>query len=88
MLVESIKPGLKPTVKIGLVDSEDEWIDNRNTNPYNLSKLGTWQYLEAIFETTMETAGGHLSIEKGGFETRVTATIRLDDVRLELLESP
>lgn len=88
MLVESIKPGLKPNFKIGLADSENEWIDNRNTNPYNLSKLGTWQYLEAIFETTMETAGGHLSIEKGGFETKVTATIRLDDVRLELLESP
>ena len=79
---------MKPRVKIGLTDSEDEWIDNRNTNPYNLSELGTWQYLEAIFETTMETAGGHLSIEKGGFETKVTATIRLDDVRLELLESP
>jgi len=88
MLVESIEPGLKPRVKIGLTDSEDKQIENRNTNPYNLSKLGTWQYMETVFETTMETAGGHLSIEKGSLETRITATIRLDDVRLELLESP
>ena len=88
MLVESIDPALEPYLKIGLEDVEGEWLTNWNTNRYDLSKPGTWQYLEITFETTMETGGGHLSVEKGGREARITAAIRIDDVELELLESP
>ena len=58
------------------------------TNSYDLGRLGTWQRLVALVETTPNTAGGHLAIEKGALEGSITATIRLDDVRLELLESP
>jgi hypothetical protein len=88
MLVESIDPAIEPYLKIGLEDVEGEWLTNWNTNRYDLSKPGTWQYLEITFETTMETGGGHLSVEKGGREARVKADIHIDDVKLELLESP
>ena len=88
LLVESIDPKIEPYLKIGLADSQDKWIENHNTNYYDLSKLGTWQYLETILETTVETVGGHLAVEKGSLETRITATIRIDDVKLELLELP
>jgi len=88
MLVESIEPRLKPDVKIGLEDAEGKWINNKHTNPYDLSKPGTWQHLEVNFETTLETASGHLSVEKKRREAKITATIYIDDVKLELLEAP
>ena len=88
LLVESIDPKIEPYLKIGLADSQGKWIENHNTNYYDLSKLGTWQYLETILETTVETVEGHLAVEKGSLETQITATIRIDDVKLELLESP
>jgi hypothetical protein len=56
-----------------------------------VGKPGCWQRLVALVETTANTAGGHLAIEKGILEGRIAATIRLDDVRLkspESLESP
>jgi hypothetical protein len=52
------------------------------------TRLGTWQRLVAFVETTPDTAGGHLAVEKGNFEQRIAATIRLDEVALALLESP
>jgi len=88
LLVESIDPKIEPYLKIGLTNSKGEWLENQNTNYYDLSKLGTWQSLEIIFETSVETNGGHLAIEKGILETRITAAMRIDDVKLELLESP
>ena len=88
MLVESIEPKLKPDVKIGLEDAEGKWINNEHTNPYDLSKPGTWQHMEVIFETTLETTSGHLSVEKKRREAKITATIYIDDVKLELLEAP
>lgn len=88
MLVESIEPKTRPNLKIGLEDAAGKWINNKHTNPYDLSKLGTWQYLEVTFETTMETVGGHLSIEKGSLDARITVKMRIDDVKLEILESP
>ena len=63
-------------------------LTNVQTNSYDLGRLGTWQQLVGFVETTPNTAGGHLAIEKGSLEGRISAAIRLDDVRLELLESP
>jgi hypothetical protein len=88
MQVESIKPEIEPYLKIGLTNTKGEWLENQNTNYYDLSKLGTWQYMEIVFETSAEIFGGHLAIEKGSLESQITATIRLDDIKLELLESP
>ena len=88
MLVESMDPKIEPYLKIGLTDAQNKWIENHSTNIYDLAILGTWQYLETILETTVETAGGHLAIEKGSLETQIKATIRIDDVKLELIESP
>jgi hypothetical protein len=88
MQVESINPEVEPYLKIGLTNAKEEWLENQNTNYYDLSKLGTWQYMEIVFETSAETFGGHLAVEKGSLESQITATIRIDDVKLELLESP
>jgi hypothetical protein len=89
MLVESVEPrGREPYLKIGLTDAEGQWRENHATNVYNVRQLGTWQPLRVTFETTTETAGGHLAIEKGGREEAVTVRLRIDDVKLELLESP
>jgi len=54
----------------------------------DLGKLGTWQHLVAFVETTPNTAGGHLAIEKGAREGHFDTSLGLDDVSLELLESP
>jgi hypothetical protein len=89
MRVENISSGAPaPYLKTGLSDAQGKWLTNIQTNSYDLTRLGTWQRLIAMVETTPNTAGGHLAIEKGTLEGRITATIRLDDVRLELLESP
>ena len=88
MQVESINPEIEPYLKIGLTNAKGEWLENQNTNYYDFSKLGTWQYMEIVFETSAETFGGHLAVEKGSLESQITATIRIDDVKLELLESP
>ena len=49
--------------------------------------MGAWQKLTAYVETTLDTAGGHLTVEIGDPGSRVAVTPRLDDVRLEPLES-
>ncbi len=77
-----------PYLKIGLARADGKWITNANTGAYDLSKLGTWQYLETQVETTPETAGGHLAVERGQFEGAVTIDLRLDDLKLELVEAP
>ncbi len=89
MKVDSIEPATKaPYLKIGLTDSQGKWLTNFSTNPYDTTKLGTWQQLTGFVETPANTAGGHFAIEKGSLESKMTVTLRLDDVRLELLESP
>lgn len=89
MEVDKIAAGAPaPYLKIGLADAKGKWLINVQTNSYDLSKLGTWQPLVAFVETTPNTAGGHLAIEKGNLEGKIGAEIRLDDVKLELLESP
>ena len=88
MKVERIDSKRGPYLKIGLTDAAGKWITNWSTGGYDVGKLGTWQLLEGYAETTPETAGGHLAIEKGTLEAKVTATLRLADVKVELLESP
>ena len=88
MKVDRIEPARPPYLKIGLNDIHGQWLANFTTNPYDLSKPGTWQRLTGIAETTPDTASGQLAIEKGSLEEKMTVTLRLDDVRLELLESP
>jgi hypothetical protein len=89
MRVDKIDPGAPaPYLKIGLADAHGKWLTNIQSSRYDLERLGAWQRLVALVETTPDTAGGHLAIEKGTLEGRVAATIRLDDVQLELLESP
>jgi len=87
--VDSLEPArLPPYLKIGLTDSEGNWLTNFPTNSYDMSKAGTWQQLEAVFETSLETAGGHLALERGTNDAATQIDLRLDDVRLELLEAP
>lgn len=89
MKVDNLDPVARaPYLKIGVTDAENKWLANFSTSVYDVGKLGTWQNLWGYVETTMDTAGGHLALEKGGLDPKVTVTLRLDDVRLELLESP
>jgi hypothetical protein len=80
--------GAAPYLKIGVNAADGHWIDNHSTNPYDLGKLGTWQPLEGTFECPADGATGDLCIEKGQFEGNATISLRLDDVKLEMLESP
>ena len=89
MKVDALAPAANaPYLKIGLNDASGQWLTNYATNTYDTGKLGTWQHLEGDAETPYDTAAGILSVEKGTLESHVTATIHVDDVRLELLESP
>ena len=81
MHVDNIDAGAPaPYLKIGLSDAKGKWLTNIQTNSYDVARPGTWQRLVALVETTPNTAGGHLAIEKGNLEGRIAATIRLDDV--------
>ena len=89
MKVDALSPASNaPYFKIGLNDAHGHWLTNCTTNPYDTQKLGTWQHLEGDAETPLDAAAGDVSIEKGGLESHVTATIHVDDVRLDLQESP
>ncbi len=87
--VHTIEPtGLPPYPKIGLTDGEGAWLTNCQTNSYDMSNSGAWQKLEATFETTFETAGGHLALERGSNDITTRIDLWLDSVELELLEAP
>lgn len=88
MKVDGAPPARAPYLKIGLTDAQGKWITNISTQEYDLAKVGTWQLLQAFVETTPETAGGHLAVEKGSLEGKFAVSLRLDDVKLELLEAP
>ncbi|MBM4080035.1 MAG: DUF4832 domain-containing protein [Planctomycetes bacterium] len=89
MKADSLEPAAKaPYLKIGLTDAQGKWLNNFSTGAYDANKLGTWQPLWGYVETTPDTASGHLAIEKGGKEGKIAVTLRLDDVKLELLEAP
>ena len=89
MLVERIEPAKHaPYVKIGVNGADGRWLANFQSSRYDLAKLNTWQRLEAVAEMPVEAGSGDLAIEKGVYGTAVSARIRLDDVKLELLEGP
>jgi len=80
------QPRFGPYVKIGVNDAEGKWIDNFGTGKYDLTKLGTWQELTGFVDVPINGATGDLAIEKGDNHTKVTIDLRLDEVRLELVE--
>jgi hypothetical protein len=87
--VNTIEPDrLSPYLKIGLADAEGKWLTNCPTNSYDMKSPGTWQQLEATFETSLETAGGHLALERGSNDITTKIDLWLDNVQLELLEAP
>jgi len=87
--VNAIEPiRLSPYLKIGLADSKDKWLTNCPTNSYDMSHSGAWQQLEVTFETSLETAGGHLALERGSNDIATKIDLWLDNVQLELLEAP
>ena len=61
---------------------------NCPTNSYDMSNSGTWQRLATTLETSLETAGGHLALERGSHNTGTRIDLWLDNVQLELLEAP
>ena len=86
--IDQLEPGVAPYLKIGLTDGDGRWLENRHTGRYDLSSPGTWQRLEGTFETPLETAGGHLALERGGNDVQTQISAWIDDVQLELLEAP
>ena len=89
MLVEKIEPkGSAPYVKIGVNGTDGRWLANYNSGRYDLAGLGTWQRLEAVADVPVDAGTADLAIEKGAHDTPTAAMIRLDEVKLELTESP
>ena len=79
---------LLPYLKIGLTNHEGKWLTNCPTNSYDMGNAGAWQLLEATFETSLDTGGGHLALERGSNDTTTQIDLWLDSVELELLETP
>jgi hypothetical protein len=88
MRVDEIAPQEPPYLKLGVDDAAGQWITNFNTPPYDLSRIGVWQELVTYAETPANAAAGAIAVEKGVLEASIAARIAVDDVRLELLESP
>ncbi|MDZ7616606.1 MAG: carbohydrate binding domain-containing protein, partial [Patescibacteria group bacterium] len=89
LLVEDIEPATSPPyIKIGVSDAEGKWLENYSSDPYDLKRKGTWQPLTVVADVPMNAASAHLAIEKGAHSVPIRATIRLDDVKLEMIESP
>ena len=87
--IENLEPGTyAPYVKLAVSDAEDKWIDNYGSGKYDMKRVGEWQRLEALADVPANARTIHLAVEKGAFATPIEATIRLDDVKLELLEAP
>jgi len=86
--VTALEPqGLPPYLKIGLTDRAGQWLMNCSTNSYDMSRSGTWQRLATTLETSVETAGGHIALERGSHDTATRIDLWLDHVQLELLEA-
>lgn len=91
MLVEGIEPALArcaPYLKIGVNDAEGRWFENHGSNRYDLGRIGEWQELVVTADLPLQAASLDLAIEKGEYHTPITVRLRLDDVRLELVEAP
>jgi len=77
-----------PYLKIGVNDAKGKWITNFSTEKYDLTKLGTWQLLEGLGDLPASAYTVDLAVETGDVNASLTTTLRLDDVKLELLEAP
>ncbi|MEN6305454.1 MAG: carbohydrate binding domain-containing protein, partial [Armatimonadia bacterium] len=87
MLVERLEPLRQaPFLKLGVNAADGKWITNVTSNHYDTTKLGTWQKLEAIGEMPANAATVDIAIEKGDNSTPVTVNLRVDDLKLELVE--
>lgn len=88
MKVDQLGAGANPPyLKIGLTDPKGKWIENVNTAKYDMSRKGEWQTLTGYAETSDNVGGGHLAVEKGTTNS-ATASLWIDDVKVELLEAP
>ncbi len=89
LMVEKLQGiAVAPYLKMGVNDAGGHWLSNYSTGPYDLTKMGTWQRLECSFDANASGATGDICIEKGQFDGHATLTLRVDDVKLELLEAP
>jgi len=87
--VDALEPvRMAPYLKIGLTGPDGAQLENCHTNRYDMSAAGTWQRLEGTFETPLETAGGHLALERGSKDVQTRIKVWIDDVELTLLEAP
>lgn len=87
MLVEKIDPVSRPPLlKLGVRDGSGKFLRNFTSEAYDTKRLGTWQKLEVAADLPPGAASGEIAVEKGDNTTRVAIELRLDDVRLELLE--
>ncbi|MDY0167362.1 MAG: carbohydrate binding domain-containing protein [Thermoguttaceae bacterium] len=89
LLVDEMEPAVNPPyIKIGINDADGKWIENYSSERYDLRRMGTWQPMTVVADVPLHAASAHLAIEKGAYSTPIRATIRLDNVKLELIESP
>ncbi|HID23112.1 MAG TPA: hypothetical protein EYP14_12020 [Planctomycetaceae bacterium] len=87
--VDRLEPAhLAPYLKLGVSDQAGKWLANFATTKYDLEQLGRWQRLAVVLETPPNAAGGHIALEKGNKEAKISISCWLDDVELELLEGP
>ncbi len=89
MLIEQTNDQRRaPFLKLATNAADGKWIANFSTNPYDLKQTGTWQRLERTAELPANAATLDIAIEKGDNSTPIALRLRLDDVKLELLEAP
>ncbi len=74
-----------PHLKVGVDDAEGEWVENFNTQPYDMGRRGQWQKLTVEFDCPVEGARGYICIERGEYEPRMSVDLLIDDVVLTLL---
>lgn len=85
---ELSEPRKAPYLKLGINDAGGKWLANAATEPYDATRLGTWQLLEGTAEMPPDAGSADIAVEKGDSSTPVAVTLRLDGVRLELVEAP
>jgi hypothetical protein len=89
MLVEKLEPGTyAPYIKLAANDAEDDWIANFTSQRYDMSRVGEWQLMDVYGDVPLRAATGYIAIEKGASTIPINARIRLDDIKLEVLEAP
>jgi len=87
--VEELAPEtLTPYLKLGIHDSNDEWLANISTSRYDMRHAGRWQQLTATAETPLAATSGQFALERGTNTTPSRLKVWLDDISLELLEGP